>query len=143
MNKYELVYIIDPAVEEDARKELIARFNELIAQNGGEVAKVEDWGKRRLAYAIDYKTEGWYVLVSFNSAAELPREIERNLGNTDSVIRYQIVRVLDKRSNVKPRPVRVMPVAEAPAEAPAAPAETPVAPAVAEAPAAPAETPAE
>ena len=58
MNKYEVVYIIDPAVEEDARKELIAKFNALIADNGGTVDKVEEWGKRRLAYAIDYKTEG-------------------------------------------------------------------------------------
>ena len=134
MNKYELVYIIDPAVEEDPRKELIARVNELIAQNQGEVAKVDEWGKRRLAYAIDYKTEGYYVLVNFSSAAELPREIERNLGNIDSVIRYQIVRVLDKRSNVKPRPVRVAPIA-APVAAPAVAPEAPVE--------APAETPAE
>ncbi len=121
MNKYELVYIIDPAVEEEARKALMERVNGLITGNEGEVSKVEEWGKRRLAYAINYKTEGWYVLVSFSSASELPREIERNLGNIDSVIRYQIVRVLDKRSNVKPRPVRVAPAAEA-AEAPAAPA---------------------
>ncbi len=121
MNKYELVYIIDPAVEEEARKALMERVNGLITGNAGEVSKVEEWGKRRLAYAINYKTEGWYVLVNFSSASELPREIERNLGNIDSVIRYQIVRVLDKRSNVKPRPVRVAPAAEA-AEAPAAPA---------------------
>ncbi len=121
MNKYELVYIIDPAVEEEARKALMERVNGLITGNEGEVSKVEEWGKRRLAYAINYKTEGWYVLVNFSSASELPREIERNLGNIDSVIRYQIVRVLDKRSNVKPRPVRVAPAAEA-AEAPAAPA---------------------
>ena len=64
MNKYEVVYIIDPAVEEEARKELIAKFNELITGNGGSVDKVEEWGKRRLAYAIDYKTEGYYVLVN-------------------------------------------------------------------------------
>lgn len=127
MNKYELVYIIDPAVEEEARKELTARFNELITGNGGEISKVEEWGKRRLAYAINYKTEGWYVLVAFAANAELPREIERNLKNTESVIRYQIVRVLDKRSNVKPRPVRVAPVVEAPVETPAPVAEAPVA----------------
>jgi small subunit ribosomal protein S6 len=127
MNKYELVYIIDPAVEEEARKALMERVNGLITGNAGEVSKVEEWGKRRLAYAINYKTEGWYVLVNFTSASELPREIERNLGNIDSVIRYQIVRVLDKRSNVKPRAVRTAPAAEA-AEAPAAeePAEAPV-----------------
>ena len=55
MNKYEVVYIIDPAVEEEARKELIAKFNDLITGNGGSVEKVEEWGKRRLAYAIDIR----------------------------------------------------------------------------------------
>ena len=76
------------------------------------------------------RTEGWYVLVNFNAEGEVPREIERNLGNMDAVLRYQIIRVLEKRSNVKPRPVRTAPAAEAaPAEEAApvseAPAETP------------------
>ena len=109
MNKYELIYIIDTAVEETARKELIEKFNGIIAANGGEVVKVEEWGKRRLAYAIDYKTEGYYVYVAFNGASE-------------NVIRSQIVKLLEKKSSVKPRPVRVAPVSEeTPAEA--APAE--------------------
>ncbi len=106
MNKYELVFIIDSAVEETARKELIERYTGLITANGGTVDKVDEWGKRRLAYAINYKTEGYYVLVCFQCAADLPREIERNLQISESVIRYQVVRVLDKRSVVKPRAPR-------------------------------------
>ena len=130
MNKYELVYIITPDIEEEARKVVHTRVQDLIAQNGGEVTKVDDWGKRRLAYAIEDRTEGWYVLVNFNAESEVPREIERNLGNMDAVLRYQIIRVLEKHSNVKPRPVRTAPAAEtapAPEAAPAeeAPAETP------------------
>ena len=130
MNKYELVYIITPDIDEEARKVVHTRVQDLIAQNGGEVTKVDDWGKRRLAYAIEDRTEGWYVLVNFNAEGEVPREIERNLGNMDAVLRYQIIRVLEKRSNVKPRPVRTAPAAEAapaPEAAPAeeAPAETP------------------
>ena len=122
MNKYELIYIIDTAVEETARKELIEKFNGIIAANGGEVVKVEEWGKRRLAYAIDYKTEGYYVYVAFNGASELPKELSRNLGINENVIRSQIVKLLEKKSSVKPRPVRVAPVSEeTPAEA--APAE--------------------
>ena len=117
MNKYELIYIIDPAVEEEARKALIEKFNGIIAANGGEVVKVEEWGKRRLAYAINYKTEGYYVYVAFNGSAELPKELSRNLGINENVIRSQIVKLLEKKSSVKPRPVRVAPVAE---EAPAA-----------------------
>ena len=85
MNKYEVVYIIDPAVEEEARKALIAKFNELITGNGGSVDKVEEWGKRRLAYAIDYKTEGYYVLVNFQAEAEsghqAPRRAARPRGS--------------------------------------------------------------
>ncbi|MBR2054345.1 MAG: 30S ribosomal protein S6 [Clostridia bacterium] len=123
MNKYEVVYIIDPAVEEEARKELIAKFNALITENGGSVDKVEEWGKRRLAYAIDYKTEGYYVLVNFQAESELPKELERNLQISDSIIRYQVIRLLEKKASVKPRPVRTAPAApaaEAVVETPAA-----------------------
>ena len=119
MNKYELIYIIDTAVEETARKELIEKFNGIITANGGEVVKVEEWGKRRLAYAIDYKTEGYYVFVGFNGASELPKELSRNFGINENVIRSQIVKLLEKKSSVKPRAARVAPVAEE-AEAPVA-----------------------
>ena len=125
MNKYELIYIIDTAVEEEARKALIKKFNGIIAANGGEVVKVEEWGKRRLAYAIDYKTEGYYVYVAFNGASELPKELSRNLGINESVIRSQVVKLVEKKSSVKPRPVRVAPVAPAAeAEEAAAPAQS-------------------
>ena len=88
MNRYELTYIIDTALEENARKELIEKFSALIAQNGGEVEKVDEtWGKRRLAYAINDKPEGYYVLVKFTSGPELPAELDRILGITDGVIR--------------------------------------------------------
>ena len=124
MNKYELIYIIDTALEESARKDLIEKFNGIITANGGEVTKVDEWGKRRLAYAIDYKTEGYYVYVAFTAAPELPRELSRNLGINESVIRSQIVKLLTKKSSVKPRPVRVAPAPVAPEAAPveAAPA---------------------
>ena len=125
MNKYELIYIIDTAVEESARKDLIEKFNGIITANGGEVVKVDEWGKRRLAYAIDYKTEGYYVYVAFNAAPELPKELSRNLGINESIIRSQIVKLLTKKSSVKPRPVRVAP---APVEPEAAPAEAAPAP---------------
>ena len=126
MNKYELIYIIDTAVEEEARKALIEKFNGIIAANGGEVVKVEEWGKRRRAYAIDYKTEGYYVYVAFNGASELPKELIRNLGINESVIRSQVVKLVEKKSSVKPRPVRVAPVAPAAEaeEAVAAPAQS-------------------
>ena len=127
MNRYELTYIIDTVLEESARKELIEKVSALITNNGGEIEKVDEtWGKRKLAYAIDYKTEGWYVLVTFKAPADLPRELERNLEIYDSVLRYLIVKLEVKKSSVKPRAARPVaaPAAEAPAvEAPAADAE--------------------
>ncbi|MBR6525304.1 MAG: 30S ribosomal protein S6 [Clostridia bacterium] len=108
MNKYELVYIIDTVVEEEARKALVEKFNTLITENGGEIEKVEEWGKRRLAYAINYKTEGYYVLVNFSAASELPLELERNLKINESIIRYQTVRILERKVGIKPRAPRVM-----------------------------------
>ena len=142
MNRYELTYIIDTALEETARKELIEKVSNLIAANGGEVEKVDEtWGKRRLAYAIDYKTEGWYVLVTFKAPAELPRELERNLEIYEGVIRYLVVKLVEKRSNVKPRPVRPVaaPVAPAADAAPAAVEAVVVEVPVETAPAAPAD----
>ena len=134
MNRYELTYIIDTALEETARKELIEKVSALITANGGEVEKVDEtWGKRRLAYAINYKTEGWYVLVTFKAPAEFPRELERNLEIYDSVIRYLVVKLVEKRSNVKPRPVRTAPVAAPVAEAAAEAAPAEEAPATADA----------
>ena len=117
MNRYELTYIIDTALEETARKELIEKVSALIAANGGEVEKVDEtWGKRRLAYAINYKTEGWYVLVTFKAPTDLPKELERNLEIYDSVLRYLVVKLVEKRSNVKPRAVRPAAPVAAPAE---------------------------
>ena len=127
MNKYEVVYIIDPAVEDEARKALIAKFNDLITGNGGSVDKVEEWGKRRLAYAIDYKTEGYYVLVNFQAEADLPKELERNLQISDSVIRYQVIKLIERKVGIKPRAVRPAPAAAAPAAEAEAPVETPAA----------------
>jgi len=137
MNRYEMIYIIDTGLEEAARKELIEKVSALITGNGGVVEKVDEtWGKRRLAYAIDYKTEGWYVLVNFSAPAELPRELERNLQINENVLRYLVVKLEEKRSAVKPRPVRQAAPAEAapaaeevPAAEEAAPAEEEAAPA--------------
>ena len=118
MNRYELTYIIDTALEENARKELIEKFSELIKQNGGEVEKVDEtWGKRRLAYAVNDKPEGYYVLVTFKAPAELPREIERNMGINENVLRCLIIKLEEKKHSVKPRPVRAAAPVAAPAEA--------------------------
>ena len=118
MNQYEVMYVIDPTLEDSARIELINRFSDLVKKNGGEVDRIDEWGKRRLAYAIQYKTEGYYVLMYIKAPADLPREIERNMKISDSVLRYLTVRyegeLPAKREPLKPyAPREAAPAAEA------------------------------
>ena len=88
---YEVVYIIDPAQGEEAIAATVEKFKALTEQHGCTAVEVEEWGKRRLAYAIDYKTEGYYVLMSFTSEPAFPKELDRVLGITDGILRSMIV----------------------------------------------------
>ena len=88
---YEVVYIIDPAQGEEAIAATVEKFKALTEQHGCTAVEVEEWGKRRLAYAIDYKTEGHYVLMSFTSDSAFPKELDRVLGITDGILRSMIV----------------------------------------------------
>ena len=88
--KYEVVFIIDPAQGEEGVAALTEKFKTLVEQNSSAM-EVEEWGKRKLAYAINYITEGYYVLISFTSGPEFPKELDRILGITDGVIRSMIV----------------------------------------------------
>ena len=92
MNPYEALYIIVPELDEEATKATIEKFKGIVESNAGEFAGVDEWGKRRLAYPIDYKTEGYYVLMSFNSAPEFPAELERNFKNDERIMRYMVTR---------------------------------------------------
>ena len=83
MNKYEAMYVITPELEDEAIKGIIEKYTGIITANGGEIEKVDEWGRRRLAYPINYKTEGYY---------ELPRELERNLNNDEGILRFLVVR---------------------------------------------------
>ena len=92
MNKYECLYVIVPELNEEETKSVIEKFNGVITANGGMIENVDEWGKRRLAYTIDYKTEGYYVLTTFSAAPEFPRELERNFNNDENILRYLVVR---------------------------------------------------
>ena len=87
---YEVVFIIDPAQGEEGVAALTEKFKTLVEQNSSAM-EVEEWGKRKLAYAINYITEGYYVLISFTSAPEFPKELDRILRITDGVILSMIV----------------------------------------------------
>ena len=91
INKYETIFVLDVALEEDKLEALTEKFKALIAENGT-VESVDVWGKRKLAYPINFKTEGYYVLVNFTSAPEFPEELDRIYGITDGVLRTITVR---------------------------------------------------
>lgn len=87
---YEVVYIMDPALGEEAIAAMIEKFKTLV-ETQGTVAAIDDWGKRRLAYPINDLMEGYYVLMTFNAKPEFPRELDRILRITDGVMRSLIV----------------------------------------------------
>ena len=91
INSYETLYVIDPDLSEEATKALVDKFTALIAENGT-VGEVAEWGKRKLAYPINDKPEGYYVLVNFESEATFPVELERIFGITDGIMRSIVIR---------------------------------------------------
>lgn len=91
MNKYENLYVITPELEEEAIKAIIEKFSGIITANGGEIESVDEWGKRRLAYPINHKNEGYYVLMTFESKTDFPAELTRIYNITDGIIRAIVV----------------------------------------------------
>ena len=92
MRDYEIVYIFDSALEESKINEKLDRFHSLaIGGNGGEITAVDHWGKRQLAYPIEKKTNGYYVVSQFTTETALLPELERNLKLDDDLLRYLIV----------------------------------------------------
>ena len=96
-NSYETLFIIDASLSEEAIKGLVDKFTALIAEHG-KVSDVNEWGKRRLAYPINDKEEGYYVLVNFESEGNLPAELERIFGITDGIMRSIVIRHEDKKA---------------------------------------------
>ena len=92
MNKYEMLYIIGADLSDEAKEAIIAKFENVVNQNGGKVEKVDKWGIKKLVYPINYKTEGYYVLMSFESTGALVDELKRIAGITDGVMRRLITK---------------------------------------------------
>lgn len=93
MRDYELVFIVQPEVDEEGLAAVVDRVNQLIGGNGGQVTQVDSWGKRRLAYPIRKCREGYYVVMQVQLEPEATKELERNLGLTEGIIRHLLVRV--------------------------------------------------
>ncbi len=97
INSYETLYVIDPDLTEDATKALIEKFTALINANGT-ASEVNEWGKRKLAYPINDKTEGYYVLVNFTSEGSFPAELERIFRITEGILRSIVIRHEEKKT---------------------------------------------
>lgn len=96
MNNYELMFIIEAALEQEKKDATIETVKEIITAGGGEVSKVDVWGNRRLAYPIQKKNDGFYAVVTFTAGPELPKELDRRLKISDVVIRHMIINNDDK-----------------------------------------------
>lgn len=92
MVNYEVTYIINPTLDDEARQALVERFSGLVETSGGKIEKVDDWGKKQLAYEINDLTEGHYILMQFSCEPEFPKELERNFKINEDIMRYMIIR---------------------------------------------------
>ncbi|MBD8014297.1 MULTISPECIES: 30S ribosomal protein S6 [Planococcaceae] len=92
MREYELMYIIQPAIEEEAKKALVERFNDILTSNGAEIIESKEWGKRRLAYEINDLREGFYQIVKVNAGSEAINEYTRLANINEDIIRHIAVR---------------------------------------------------
>ena len=90
MKKYEVMFIIDPTLE-DAQKDATVETVKGIIASEGEVENVDVWGMRKLAYPIQKKNEGYYVVIDFSADTELPKELDRRLRISDDVMRHIII----------------------------------------------------
>ena len=92
MNKYESIFVLSALMEDEKIQEIITKVKTLI-ETSAQLEKVDEWGKKRLAYEIDDQKEGYYTLVQFSAAPEFPTELERIYKITEGVLKYLIIRL--------------------------------------------------
>lgn len=92
MKKYEIMFIINPTVLEEGREAVIAKVSDILTANGANILKTEKWGERKLAYPIDKKKTGYYVLTTFEIDGVAIKDVEAKLNIVEEVLRYIIVK---------------------------------------------------
>jgi small subunit ribosomal protein S6 len=95
MRPYEVMVILDPRLEDDATRAAVDRFADLVRTQGGNLGRVDRWGKRRLAYELNHHLEGYYVLYEATAEPAVMEELHRALSLSDEVIRHKVIRVPD------------------------------------------------
>ena len=93
MPKYELLYIIAPDLADDKKEALIEKFRAYVEAKGGKMEGVEKWGMRKLAYQINFKWEGYYVLMKFEMPATEVEAMSKLMNITEGIMRHQFVRI--------------------------------------------------
>lgn len=93
MRNYETIFILDMELTEEIRNEQIEKVKAVIENGNGEILSIDEWGKKRLAYAINYKKEGYYVYITFKASIEIPEAIERIFRITESILKGLIVNI--------------------------------------------------
>ncbi len=123
MNSYESLFVVDLSNGEEAAKETVAKFTNLIAENG-EIIDIADWGKRRLAYLINDMSEGYYTVVTFKAPADFIAELDRLFNIDEAVMRKLVIRLEHEPTAKAAVAEPIAEAVEAAEEAPVAEAET-------------------
>jgi len=100
MNHYETIYIVNPNLDDDSLKEAMNKFSDLINKLKGYIVKVNEWGKRKLAYEVKRFDKGYYVVLDFCALPKMVTELERNLKLDDRILKYITVKIDE---NVDPK----------------------------------------
>jgi small subunit ribosomal protein S6 len=107
MRPYEVMVIIDASLDEEVIRATVDRATELIKARGGAPGKVERWGKRRFAYELNHRNEGYYVLIDATAEPAVMADLDRMLHLADEVIRHKVIRLPDKPAGREKRPAAV------------------------------------
>lgn len=93
MRKYEAMFILNIELSKEQLPEKVERFTSVITNNGGQIEKLAEWGKRRLAYEVNKQREGYYFLVNFTAEPTVAKELERVFRISEDVVRYVVFRL--------------------------------------------------
>ena len=96
MKKYELIFVTDASLETEAIDDTVAKFTDLV-KNNGTIVEAVNWGKRRLAYEVNKKWDGFYTLITFEGPADFIKELERVLRIDERVMKFLVVKVDEKK----------------------------------------------
>ncbi|HEY2431018.1 MAG TPA: 30S ribosomal protein S6 [Acidimicrobiales bacterium] len=109
MRPYEVMIIIDAGLEEESIRAVTDRATATLESHGAKVVRLDRWGKRRFAYELKHRTEGYYVLLEASAEPDAMAELDRLLSLADEVIRHKVIRLPDGVAGRGPRPVPVPP----------------------------------